>query len=85
MARILVVAGEPRTTLVLDRALTESGHGVDSASDGPRALELAASGAYRLVLLDLALPGEEGTDVLRRMMAARPEQEVMVLSAQSEV
>ncbi|MFL5926570.1 MAG: response regulator transcription factor [Gaiellaceae bacterium] len=85
VARILVVAGEPRTTLVLDRALTESGHGVDSASDGPRALELAASGAYRLVLLDLALPGEEGTDVLRRMMAARPEQEVMVLSAQSEV
>jgi len=85
VARILVVDGEPRTTLVLDRALTEYGHGVDSASDGPQALELAASGAYRLVLLDLALPGEDGMDVLRRMIAARPEQEVMVLSAQSEV
>jgi len=85
VARILVVDGEPRTTLVLDRALTEYGHGVDSASDGPQALELAASGAYRLVLLDLALPGEDGMEVLRRMIAARPEQEVMVLSAQSEV
>ena len=85
MARILVVDGEPRTTLVLDRALTEYGHGVDAASDGPQALELAASGAYRLVLLDLALPGEDGIDVLRRMIAARPEQEVMVLSSQSEV
>lgn len=85
VARILVVDGEPRTTLVLDRALTEYGHGVDSASDGPQALELAASGAYRLVLLDLALPGEDGMDVLRRMIAARPEQEVIVLSAQSEV
>jgi CheY-like chemotaxis protein len=37
MARILVVDGEPRTTLVLDRALTEYGHGVDAASDGPQA------------------------------------------------
>ena len=85
MARILVVDGEPRTTLVLDRALTEYGHGVDAAADGPQALELAATGAYRLVLLDLALPGEDGMEVLRRMIAARPEQEVMVLSAQSEV
>jgi two-component system copper resistance phosphate regulon response regulator CusR len=85
VARILVVDGEPRTTLVLDRALTEYGHGVDAAADGPQALELAATGAYRLVLLDLALPGEDGMEVLRRMIAARPEQEVMVLSAQSEV
>jgi two-component system, OmpR family, response regulator len=85
VARILVVDGEPRTTLVLDRALTEYGHGVDAAADGPQALELAATGAYRLVLLDLALPGDDGMDVLRRMIAARPEQEVMVLSAQSEV
>jgi DNA-binding response OmpR family regulator len=44
-----------------------------------------ASGAYRLVLLDLALPGDEGMDVVRRMIAARPEQEVVVVSAQSEV
>jgi two-component system, OmpR family, response regulator len=85
VARILVVDGEPRTTLVLDRALTEYGHGVDAATDGPQALELAATGAYRLVLLDLALPGEDGMEVLRRLIAARPEQEVMVLSAQSEV
>jgi len=85
VARILVVDGEPRTTLVLDRALTEYGHGVDAAADGPQALELAATGAYRLVLLDLALPGEDGMEVLRRMIAARPEQEVIVLSAQSEV
>jgi two-component system copper resistance phosphate regulon response regulator CusR len=85
VARILVVDGESRTTLVLDRALTEYGHGVDLASDGPRALELAASGAYRLVLLDLSLPGDDGMEVLRRMLAERPEQEVIVLSAQSEV
>ena len=85
VARILVVDGEPRTTLVLDRALTEYGHGVDAARDGVQALELAASGAYRLVLLDLGLPGEDGMDVLRRLIAARPDQQVMVLSTESEV
>jgi DNA-binding response OmpR family regulator len=85
MARVLVVDDEPRIVSFLGRALTAYGHGVDAARDGPRALELAASGAYRVVLLDLRIPGLDGEEVLRRTVAARPEQQVIVLSALSDI
>jgi DNA-binding response OmpR family regulator len=85
MARILIVDGEATTVLVLGRALTEYGHGVDTARDGARALELAAGGAYRLVILDFPIPGSDGVSLLRRMIAMRPEQQVIVLSSQTDV
>jgi two-component system copper resistance phosphate regulon response regulator CusR len=85
MARVLVVDDEPRIVSFLGRALTAYGHGVDAARDGPRALELASSGAYRVVLLDLRLPGLDGVEVLRRTIAARPEQQVIVLSGRVDI
>ena len=85
MARALVVDAEPRTVLVLGRALDEYGHDVDGAYTAQQALELAATGAYQLVLLVLPLAGSDGVDVLRRIIAVRPEQQVIVLSALSDV
>jgi two-component system copper resistance phosphate regulon response regulator CusR len=85
MARVLVVDDEPRIVSFLGRALTAYGHGVDAARDGPRGLELASSGAYRVVILDLRLPGIDGVEVLRRTIAARPEQQVIVLSARADI
>jgi DNA-binding response OmpR family regulator len=85
VARVLVVDDEPRIVSFLGRALTAYGHGVDAARDGLRALDLAASGAYGMVLLDLRIPGLDGEEVLRRTVAARPEQQVIVLSALSDI
>jgi DNA-binding response OmpR family regulator len=85
MARVLVVDDEPRIVSFLGRALTAYGHGVDAARDGPRGLELASTGAYRVVILDLRLPGIDGVEVLRRAVAARPEQQVIVLAASADV
>jgi DNA-binding response OmpR family regulator len=58
---------------------------VDAASDGIRGLELARTGRYELVVLDLLLPGRDGVSVLRDLMEARPEQRVLILSALSDV
>jgi two-component system, OmpR family, response regulator len=85
MARALVIDAEPRTALVLGRALDEYGHEVDAAHNGAQALELAASGAYQLVLLVLSLPVSDGVEILRRIIAVRPEQQVIVLSSMSDV
>ena len=85
MARILVVDDEPKITSFITRALTASGFAVDCASDGARALELARTGAYTLVVLDLRLPGIDGTSVLRETLAERPEQQIIVLSALADV
>ena len=84
MKRILIVDDEPRLTSFVSRALTAKGFVVDTAADGRRGLELARSGQYDLVVLDLMLPGLDGISVLRATMEAHPHQPVLVLSAVSD-
>lgn len=85
MYRVLVVDDEPRIVSFISRALSAEGLGVDSAHDGHRALELARTRRYELVVLDLLLPGLDGVSVLRGILEARPDQRVLVLSALSDV
>jgi two-component system, OmpR family, response regulator len=85
VARVLVVDDEPRIVSFVSRALSAEGFQVDAAVDGRRGLELAQTGRYALVVLDLLLPGADGVSVLRDLMQARPDQRVLVLSALSDV
>jgi DNA-binding response OmpR family regulator len=85
MGRILVVEREPRTVSLLRRSLIEHGHLLETTGEATRAVDLASTNAYDLVLLVLPLADHDGADVLRRIMVVRPEQHVLVLSASSEV
>lgn len=85
MTRVLVVDDEPRIVSFVARALTAEGFRVDGAQDGLRGLDLARTGRYELVVLDLLLPGLDGVTVLRRLIDERPQQRVLVLSALSDV
>ena len=85
MARVLVVDDEPRVVSFISRALSAEGLGVDSAHDGHRALELARTRRYELVVLDLLLPGLDGVSVLQGILDSKPEQRVLILSALSDV
>ena len=85
MTRVLVVDDEPRIVSFVARALTAEGFRVDGAQDGVRGLDLARTGRYELVVLDLLLPGLDGVTVLRRLIDERPQQRVLVLSALSDV
>jgi two-component system, OmpR family, response regulator len=85
MARVLVVDDEPRIVSFVSRALSAEGFQVDGAHDGIRALELAKTGRYELVVLDLLLPHLNGISVLRDLLESRPDQRVLVLSALSDV
>jgi len=85
MTRILVVEDEPRIADFVVRALVSAGFDVDPAGEGVRALKLAKSKHYDLVILDLLLPGLDGVSVLRGIIDHRPDQRVLVLSALSDV
>jgi two-component system copper resistance phosphate regulon response regulator CusR len=85
VARVLVVDDEPRIVSFVSRALSAEGFQVDGAQDGVRALEMARSGSYELVVLDLLLPRLDGMTVLQGLMESRPDQRVLVLSAVSDV
>jgi DNA-binding response OmpR family regulator len=81
MSTILVLDDEVRIGRLLTRALGAEGHAVDTAVEGLDGLALAKTGKYDLVLLDLRLPDIDGVSVLRRIMIARPQQPVFVMSA----
>ncbi len=85
MSRILVLEDELRIARLLVRILSAEGFAVDTAHDGLQGLDLASSGDYDLVLLDLRLPALDGVSVLRGIMQAQPHQSVFVLSAIASV
>jgi DNA-binding response OmpR family regulator len=85
VAQILVIDDEPKIVSFVSRALAGDGFAVDSAADGVRGLALAARERYDLVVLDLLLPGLDGVGVLHKLKSRRPQQQVIVLSAVSEV
>ena len=65
MTRILVVDDEPQILRALGTNLKARGYEVDLAPTGEAALTLAARHHPDLVILDLALPGIDGIDVVR--------------------
>lgn len=67
MTRLLVVEDEERIARFVELELRHEGYEVDKASDGRAGLELALSGDYDLILLDVLLPALNGMEVLRRL------------------
>ncbi len=66
---VLIVDDEPTNVRVLAEVL-EGMAELRFATDGQRALELAASLPADLILLDVAMPGIDGFEVLQRLKAA---------------
>jgi two-component system KDP operon response regulator KdpE len=65
MTRVLVVDDEPQIRRALSVNLSARGYDVDLAATGEEALRRAASTHPDAVVLDLGLPGIDGTDVVR--------------------
>ena len=74
--RILLVEDEEKLARMVELELTYEGYGVEKAPDGRAGLELALSGQFDLVLLDIMLPRMSGMEVLRRL---RKESQVPVI------
>ena len=74
--RILLVEDEEKLARMVEMELKYEGYAVEKAFDGRAGLELAQSGAFDLVLLDIMLPKLSGMEVLRRL---RKESQVPVI------
>jgi CheY-like chemotaxis protein len=62
--RILIVDDDRALRHALAALLTDAGHAVAQAADGPEALACLGTHPYDVVLLDIGLPGVSGLDVL---------------------
>jgi DNA-binding response OmpR family regulator len=79
---ILVVDDEANLRELLTRSFTREGHKVTALEDGTRAVELASSESFDIVLLDVALgSGPNGYDVCRALRARRNVVPIIMLTA----
>lgn len=83
--RILIAEDEPRIASFIDKGLQANGFTTAVSESGQEALELATSGAFDLLVLDLGLPGHDGLSVLRELRARGQRMPVVMLTARSTV
>ena len=80
-ARLLIIDDEPSIRESLETLLTLEGFDVTLAPDGPRGLDVLSRSEFDLLLLDLALPGESGIDLLPRITAMHPRLPIIMITA----
>jgi len=83
--RILIVDDEAGIRDSLETLLELEGFRVDLAADGSAGLDQLARHSYDLLLLDLALPGESGIDLLPRIKTLVPDLPVILITAYGTV
>lgn len=82
---ILLVEDEEKLASLIQKTLSREGHVVEVAPDGETGLDLALTGSFDLVILDIMLPRKDGLSVLREMRAEGQATPVLLLTARDAV
>ena len=67
--RVLVIDDDVKLCRLIEEYLDSMGYEVESAHTGPDGLDMASSGSFKAVILDVMLPGIDGFEVLKRLRA----------------
>jgi DNA-binding response OmpR family regulator len=82
---ILVIEDEPALSQILKFHLELEGHQVEAAVDGNQGLAKVFEAGFDMVLLDLNLPGCDGTEILTALRGAAASTPTIVLSARANL
>ena len=66
-SKVLIIEDEEKIARFLELELTHEGYEVVKATDGREGLDLALTGGFTIILLDIMLPGLNGLEVIRRL------------------
>lgn len=81
MKKILLIEDENSLVSFIVKGLSEEGYEVSVALDGVSGLEMALSGSYDLVILDIMLPGKNGLEVCRELRTRNKRIAILMLTA----
>ncbi|WP_168701341.1 response regulator transcription factor [Gordonia paraffinivorans] len=84
-AKVLVVDDEENIRELLSVSLKFQGYQVDTAADGPSAIDKCRTRKPDVLILDVMMPGMDGFGLLRRLRADGVEAPALFLSARDSV
>ena len=84
-AKVLLVDDEADFLNTLAERLEARGLKVNTATSGEDAVTKVDSQSFDLIVLDLAMPGIDGLETLKRIKAKQPEAEIIMLSGQGSI
>ena len=85
MAHLLIVDDDPNTLASLSRAFRLAGHEATVCDNAARALELAKSQPFDMMLSDVVMPGKDGLALLEDLRAAGVTLPVVMISGQANI
>ena len=85
LANILVIDDEASIRESLEVLLTLEGYTVNMASEGLEGMRMLEMESFDLLLLDLALPGQSGLELLPQIKERQPELPVIMITAYGTV
>lgn len=83
--KLLIVEDQAKTGQYLRQGLTEAGFNTELVADGNSGQQLALSGEYALLILDVMLPGRSGWQILQAVRSAGLDTPVLFLTAKDAV
>ncbi|HEV2329900.1 MAG TPA: response regulator transcription factor [Verrucomicrobiae bacterium] len=83
--RILVVEDEKKVADIVARGLKAERYAVDVSHDGQNGWEMADAYDYDLAILDLMLPGMNGTELLGKIRRKNPQIPILILTARDSM
>ncbi len=85
MKRILIAEDESRIAAFLEKKLQEHSFFTSVATDGYEAVHMVRSQNFDLLILDLGLPGKDGTEVIEELRGQGEHIPILILSARDDV
>lgn len=83
--KILVIEDEKKVANFIKQALSEELYTVDVSHDGEKGLNMALSGEYDLIVLDLMLPKVEGYEIIKRLRGDGIMSPILILTAKDAI
>jgi len=84
-ARVLAVDDQRYFRELIEEFLTEEGFEAQTAASGEEALHLLERSSFDIVLTDLVMPGMDGSELVHRVKARNPEQDIVVVTGVVDV
>jgi DNA-binding NtrC family response regulator len=83
--KVLLVDDEEAFVKTLGKRLAARGLIVQTAGSGEEALEKTRHESFDVVVLDLAMPGMDGIETLKRLLARDPQLQVILLTGHGSI